>query len=161
MNKQNNILFSTFNYVIIATSGFLLLISWLYVIIEYPNLPKTIAVHFDAAGNPNGYNDKYTIWLAPIIFTALSIGFIFGAKNPKLLDFSNKIKNLQDEIFQSKILLFSSLLLSSILCIIVFSMVKTSTNKTANMSWILPTLLIFIGSYLIALFYYYLKILKK
>jgi len=161
MNKQNNILFSTFDYIIIATSGFLLLFSWLYVIIEYPNLPERIAVHFDAAGNPNGHNKKHAIWLSPIIFTALTVGLIFGAKNPKLLDFSNKIKNLQDEISQSKILLFSSLLLSSILCIIVFSMIKTSTNKTINMSWILPSLLTFIGIYLSVIFYYYLKTLKK
>ncbi len=161
MNKKNNIQFNTFDYILIAICALLLIISWLYVLINYAYLPEIIAIHFNGSGEPDGFGKKTTIWLAPIIFTSLSVGFIFAAKNPKLLDISNKIKTIKDEIAQSKTLLFTSILLSSILCFIVFSMINTSIHPSDTAHWILPTILTITGVYLIIVIYYFITSKKK
>lgn len=157
MSKNTTLEFSTLDYMVITLTLLLLLSSWVYIIANYANLPETIAVHFDGKGQPNGYNSKSSIWIAPILFTALAIGFMLGAKNPKLLDISNKITNKKEEIASSKILLLSSLLLSVILVIIVFSMIHTSLHKNATTNWIVPSLVISIGMFFVAYIYIYLK----
>ena len=160
MKKLNNIQFNTVDYIIIATISMLLLSSWLYIIIEYKNLPETIAVHFDGSGNPNGYNDKSTIWLAPIIFTILSIALIFGAKYPEQINFPHKELTEKEKIASSKTVLFSSLLLSSILILITHSMIRTSidiNNDNNPMVGVITVIICLTILFLIAMFYYHFK----
>lgn len=160
MKEKNNIAFNTVDYILIATILFLLIAAWCYVIIEYKNLPDTIATHFNGAGNPDGFSPKNSIWLAPTIFTALSVGLIFGAKNPQQLSFPYKKMSKKEKKSSSKVLLCSSLLLSSLLILILHSMIKTSINFTPNnnsMSWVLKAIFSLLGGFIIVVAYYQLK----
>lgn len=160
MEKRDSIQFHTIDYVIIAATLFLLICTWCYVIIEYGNLPETIAVHFDGAGNPDGYNDKNSIWLAPILFSLLSIGLIIGAKYPEHINFPYKKLSEKDKKKGSKTALLSSLLLSTILVLIVHSMIKTSIGFNAEnnpMYWVVPVIICLVVAYLAVLFYYQFK----
>ncbi len=161
MNNQFHIQFKTTDYIIIGLSVFLLLTTWLYVIVSYPDLPDTIAVHFDGAGNPNGYNNKKSIWLAPIMMTLLSAFMFVGAKKPQQFDLSNKIKNQEDAIKSSLLLLFSGLLLSSLAFLIAHSMIATSINKDNNPKWVFPVVIVLIIVYVILALYVQFKPSKK
>lgn len=156
MNKSN-INFSYSDYVIIVSSILAILFSWLYTILYYFDMPETIVTHFDATGQPDGYGPKASIWIPLILFTFLSIFFIYSAKKPKSLDFSNKLKTNKDELYNSKVLLYSTLLLSSILIIIVYTMIQVTLNNSISTSWVTPTLITIIIIYLIILFYYQIQ----
>jgi len=158
MNTQEKHSFSTFDFAIILLTLGLLLGAWVYTGFHYVSLPEKIAVHFDGSGNPDGYGNKLTIWLAPIIFTALSIGFIIGAKNPKKF-FSYHLKKYtpKEILVNQKIILLSALLLSYILNIIVYSMVVASQNPLVSTSWIPYSIFIALGIFLSIIAFYHFK----
>lgn len=47
---------------------------WLVPLAAMSSLPEQIPIHFDFAGNPDGYGSRATVWLTPIIATFL--GFL-------------------------------------------------------------------------------------
>jgi len=161
MTNKFSIQFKTSDYIIIGLAIFLLLTTWLYAIVAYPNLPETIAVHFDGAGNPNGYNSKSSLWLMPIVFSALTILMFYGAKNPIKFDFSKKIKTQEEALISRKLLLLSGLLLSSLSLLIAHSMIATSLDKAANPKWVMKVVIGLIILYVIAAFYLQFKLSKK
>lgn len=161
MSLEENTNFKTTDYILIAIISFLLIITWCYVIIYYKYLPETIAVHFDVNGQPNGYNSKNSIWLAPILFTLLSIGCVFGAKYPQKVTFPYRKLNFVEKKATSKIMIFSAILLNSILLIICLSMIKVSLEKNFATKWILPSIIILTLLYLVVIIYYQLKIKRK
>lgn len=161
MSKNNNIQFSSLDYILIATIAFLLIASWMFVIINYNNLPDVIATHFDGFGKPNGYGSKNTIWLIPIIFTLLSTGFILGSKHQNLINFPKRELSLQEKNSNLKVMLFTALLLAIITPFIVYSMTQASLVKNFEMPWILPVILGIVIVYLIAVFYQKFKTPKS
>jgi len=61
-------------------------------ILYYSSLPETIPTHYGANGKADGFGDKSTIWLLPIIGVITYIGIILSnigiiamSKNPNLL----------------------------------------------------------------------------
>ncbi len=54
-----------------ATAIAVLITHWIMVIVAFSNLPETIPIHFDAAGNPDGFGKKPAIFFLPIIATKL------------------------------------------------------------------------------------------
>jgi uncharacterized membrane protein len=161
MVKKESLKFNTIDYIIISLVLFLLIYTWCIIIIAYPNLPETIATHFDGSGNPDNYSSKTAIWLAPSIFTVLCIGFIFSAKYPEQLSFTKKKISEKEKKVHSKKGLFASLLCSSLLLLITHSMIKTSIDKHDNpMFWIIPAVFVLITLFLASIFYYKYKYLK-
>jgi uncharacterized membrane protein len=161
MVKKENLKFNPIDCLIISIVLFLLIYTWCVVIIAYPNLPETIAIHFDGSGNPDDYSSKGGIWLAPSIFTILCIGFIFSAKYPEQLSFTKKKISEREKKAHSKKGLFASLLCSSLLILITHSIIKTSIDKKDNpMFWIIPTIFALITLFLASIFYYKYKYLK-
>ena len=77
----------------------LLLLVWLYIIMEYPLLPKIIASHFNASGQPDGYGNKVFILFLPALSTAMYIGLFILNKYPHLHNYmvniteANALKN--------------------------------------------------------------------
>lgn len=59
----------------------------------YPQLPETIATHFDSQGNANGYGPKTTIFLLGLLPPALCLLFWFLPKiDPKYQNYSKHEK---------------------------------------------------------------------
>jgi len=161
MATKGSIQFSSLDYVIISVALFLLIYNWCIISIEYSNLPETIAVHFDSAGNPDGFGSKNSIWLAPSFFTVLCLGLIVSAKYPEQLNFTKKKISEKEKKISSKKGIFASLLCSSILILITHSMIKTSISNDDNpMFWIIPTVFGLIVLFLASIFYYKHKYLK-
>jgi uncharacterized membrane protein len=55
--------------VLYATTGAVVVLTWLLSFYFYPALPDRIAIHFDVSGKPNGWGSKRTIFAAPAIMT--------------------------------------------------------------------------------------------
>jgi uncharacterized membrane protein len=45
-----------------------------YLLYIYPQLPNTVALHFDAKGDPNGWGPKSEVWLVVLLLAGLSLG---------------------------------------------------------------------------------------
>lgn len=157
MKNLNNISFSIFDTFIIFTSLVLLLVSWIYIIIYYNELPETIAIHFNGAGEADDYANKTAIWFAPTLFTILTFLMLYGAKNPKKIDVSEKISTEKQAKTSSKTLLFTALFLPFVLIMIVYSIVNASIPNPKNYKWVFPTLLIGIAFFLVMVFIINLK----
>lgn len=161
MSKKGSFQFSTLDHIIISVVLFLLIYTWCIISIAYSNLPEIIAVHFDGAGDPDGYGSKNSIWLAPSFFTVLCLGLIICAKYPEELTFNKKKISEEEKKKNSKKVLFGSLLCSSVLILITHSMIKTSINKDDNpMFWIIPSVFGLIILFLASIYYYKYNYLK-
>lgn len=57
-----------------------------YALFLYLVLPETIAIHFDAAGNPDGYGSKSTVFILPGIYLLLQFLMSVMAQTPELLN---------------------------------------------------------------------------
>ena len=66
----------------IAVMG--LLIGIYLTIQALPNLPTTIPIHFDAAGNADGFGSKAMIWLLPAIGVVMVPAMLFLRRFPWL-----------------------------------------------------------------------------
>lgn len=56
-----------------ATAIALVIIMWAMVVFSYSALPETIATHFNASGEADGYGSKATIFIMPAVGTATFI----------------------------------------------------------------------------------------
>jgi len=57
----------------------------IYLAIQaWPNLPTTIPIHFDAAGNADGFGSKAMIWLLPAIGVVMVPAMLFLRRFPWL-----------------------------------------------------------------------------
>lgn len=153
MSKNNNIQFSILDYILIATIAFILISSWIYVIINYNNLPNIIATHFDELGKPNGYGNKNNIWVVIIIFSLLSIGAILESKHQRFINILKRNTSLSEEESNLKIMLYTAILLASISSLIIYSMIQASLVKNFEMPLIVPIIISLVIFYLIAVFY--------
>lgn len=159
MNKTDKI--NALDYFLTIIIIVFLVLSWMYAYSEYSNLPERIVVHFDIQGNPDGYNSKQSIWTAPIIFTLLSLGCIFGTFYPDKIQFPKRELSVLERIATKKIMFFSGILLSTLLLNIVYSMITTSLNNTKMSGYTILIIGVLLVTYLILVFYYKNKYLKK
>ena len=161
MNHNKNTFFSKLDWLLIAIIVVLLLYSWGYLVLWYPLLPETIAIHFDALGKPNGYSSKENIWFAPLLFTLLSVAFIFGTKHQEAITFPKRKIGSIERKFNLKMMLYTALFLATLCPIIVFTMIKASVIKNLEMPWIMPMIIAIVLLYLPVILFYKFKTLKK
>jgi uncharacterized membrane protein len=157
-HKDNH--FSNLDWALIAINSVLLLFSWAYLIAWYPSLPEIIAVHFDVLGKPNGYSSKENIWIAPILFTLLSVAFIFGAKYQKAITYPKRKIGKLERISNLKMMLFTALLLAILCPVIIYTMIEASIIENFEMPWIMPIIMGIVLLYLPVVLHYKFKTLK-
>lgn len=54
-----------------ALSGGILVAAWLYAAYAIPLLPARVPTHFDLAGQPNAFGSPASLWILPVLTTAL------------------------------------------------------------------------------------------
>ncbi|MBU4539405.1 MAG: DUF1648 domain-containing protein [Weeksellaceae bacterium] len=74
----------------------ILVFTWIFTVLNFGNLPETIPVHYDFAGNPDGFGSKHTLWLLNGLMTAMFLFLFYVSKKP---DFPllNIPQNLKDD----------------------------------------------------------------
>jgi uncharacterized membrane protein len=112
----------------------------------YSDLPKTIPIHFDINGKPNGYGDKTTLWFLVLFLSALSAGIYLLIKNLPKID-PKKTAGQSPELYQ-KIAITLVIFLCAINITIVYASVNGSFNLNNILLPLLGLLFLVLGNYM-------------
>lgn len=120
----------------------LLIILIAYTFMAYSNLPETIATHFNASGEANGFSNKNSIWWIPGISLLLFVGLFVINKYPHMHNYmvniteENALKNYR---FSSRIVRFVNCLTIILFAFIQYTIITSSKGESAQLgSWFLP-----------------------
>ncbi len=84
-----------------AVNAILLVAMWAFALWAYDRLPDPIPIHFDAAGDPNGWADKsYASWLLvpgcalgmTAVTYACALLAVLARTNPRLINFPGRYR---------------------------------------------------------------------
>lgn len=121
----------------------------IYIASVWSSLPSTIPTHFNAAGNPDGWGGKGSIWFLPVLSTFLFILFLFLSRVPHLHNYPMEIteENAEKMYRSSKNLLaVTGFEVCFFLAIAVWGIVQTAFGKDGLGWWYVPLLLIVLFS---------------
>lgn len=122
------------------------LVSWSVAFINYARLPDIIPIHFDGAGNANGFGSKLTIFLMPMIATVLIFGINQLAKYPHIFNYPQPVTDENRErLYKSgvKTLYVVNAITGLILLLAVVSTIDAAQKVDNKMSgWVLPLIII-------------------
>lgn len=76
----------------------IILFMWVQTFLEFPNLPDTIASHFNAKGEADGFSNKGYLWIIPALALAMYIGLFFLNRYPHLHNYMVNIT--EDNAFE-------------------------------------------------------------
>lgn len=153
-----NIELTQWDKIIEIISWLILIALWTLVLFNYPELPPTIPIHFNASGQADSYGSKSTIFLLPVIGTVISIGMSILGKFPHVFNYpltitsENAIKQYTGAV---RLLRFLRLAIGLVFFAIVLSIYLTSTGKASGLGkWFLPLTL---ALFFIPIIYYFIR----
>ncbi len=156
--------FETVDVIIEGVSITLLILMWCYCIINYMELPETIPTHFNAAGEPDAYGSKHTIWIIPLIATVLYIGMFIINKYPHIHNYmvniteDNALKNYR---FSTRTLRIVNFLCVLLMTYITYMIIESAFGKQFNLgTWFVPVV-IGVSVVLPIILFVYMKKLNK
>ncbi len=118
--------------------GLLLFLVLLFLMaITYNFLPQTIAVHFNSAGEPNGWSSKFTFVIGyagfGLVYLAILYLIVYAGKKYPMLVHSGKMKIGRDTVFKSALLAMNLVMLILIITYIAILLYNTSSSKNSNL----------------------------
>ena len=140
---------------------FVLILFWIITVLNYSKIPGTIPTHFDFAGKPDGFGDKSTIFILPVLTSILFIGMTILNRFPHIFNYPSNITNQNAErqyIIATKLIRYLKLIV-----VLAFSSIGLMTSLTANNKlsglgiWFLP---LFMGIIIIPIIYAIKKLFK-
>ena len=156
--------FETVDIIIEFISITLLILMWVYCIVNYMELPDTIATHFNGAGEPDGYGSRQTVWIIPIIATVMYIGFFILNKYPHMHNYmvniteENALKNYK---FSTRIVRVVNFLCVLLMTYITYMIVESAFGKQFNLgTWFVP-LVIGVSIILPIIMFVYMRKMNK
>lgn len=69
----------------------LLIFIWVFTIVSYVKLPDIVPIHFDASGRPNGFGNKWTLFILPLLASILYAGISYLNKYPWVFNYMVQI----------------------------------------------------------------------
>lgn len=144
-------------------SLFLVLIIILIPVWYYDSLPTNIPTHFGLSGEADVFMDKISIWILPVVVTAIYIGLWFLSRNPHVLNYPQKITS-ENVDYQyhlgSKFIRSLNLLILLGLCYLEWAIVQTAFGYQKGLSvFYLPVFLVVVIG--VCAVYLYLAFRKK
>lgn len=137
--------FETVDVIIEFISITLLILMWVYCIVNYMELPDTIATHFNRAGEPDDFGSKQTVWIIPIIATVMYIGLFMLNKYPHMHNYmvniteENALKNYK---FSTRIVRVVNFLCVMLMTYITYMIVESAFGKQFNLgTWFVPVVI--------------------
>lgn len=142
----------------------LLLLTCIYAIVQYSNLPETIPTHFNAAGEADDFGHKSSIFFIPAIGIALYLLLFILNKYPHMHNYmvniteENALKNYR---FSTRILRFVNVFCVALMAYITFVIIKSSEGEKFSIGkWFLHVV-IGISAILPIILIVYMKKLNK
>jgi len=147
---------------IIEVTGYVMLAAmWCLVVYFYNNSPDTVPIHFNLAGEADGYGSRKTMFITPVLCTFIFFVLTQVSKFPETFNYPVTIT---PENAKTQYTIATRLMRSmKIAVIIVFGITDVHTYFTATETsatiggWLLPVLLAFV---FIPMVYYYVKSLN-
>ena len=118
-----------FDNVINALSLLVLAAFWIYILVNYNKLPEVIAIHFNGSGVADGFGEKWTIIITPILATVFFIGLTFLGRFPKL--FSHPITSSKENSKIQQNIAKRMLGILKLVIIIIFFIIEYKTIQIA------------------------------
>ncbi|HMU10006.1 MAG TPA: DUF1648 domain-containing protein [Ferruginibacter sp.] len=124
------------------TSKIFLVVMWGLTLYTFLNLPITIPTHFNASGQADGYGNKLTLLILPVLATIIYLGLTQLNKYPHIFNYVTKIteNNAQKQyIIATRMLRFLKLAILIIFSLIILFTYLTTTGVTNGLGfWFLP-----------------------
>jgi len=114
----------------------ILILMLIHTIIEYPNLPDTIASHFNAKGKADGFSDKAFLWFIPCLSIGMYAVLFFLNKYPHLHNYMVNITEenaLKQYTFSTKVLRVVNFLIVLIFGYINFKIIEGAKNGNSDL----------------------------
>jgi uncharacterized membrane protein len=116
---------------IIEVAGFSFLVVLIALpLIWYNKLPETIPVHFNAAGEPDGYGGRATLWILPVTGFFMWLLLTVIEAFPQIYNFPVKITP-ENIVTQYRMATRLIRILKAVI-LIIFSFISFQTIKTAT-----------------------------
>jgi uncharacterized membrane protein len=120
-------------------------LSFLVLVVSYEALPSTIPHHYNKKGEADGFGDKATIWLLPVLNLCLYVLLTAAGRYPHLFNFPYKITrdNIQRQ-YQNSILMLRviKLIITINFFYLVYATVQNGLGKMQGIgSFFLPVFL--------------------
>ena len=119
-----------------ALSALFIILLVVYPIYYFNELPDVIPVHFNFAGNPDGYSQKSSMWILPGIGVILSILLLVMSRFPHLHNYSLKIteENAERQYrLSSKLMRIVNLIISGGFLYISYRTIQISLNQAGGL----------------------------
>lgn len=125
---------------------FALMLLWAFTIYAFKQLPEIVPIHFDGAGKPDGYGTKWTMFILPLITTALFFGITAINKHPHIFNYTTTIteENAEQQYrMATRLLRFTNLGVVLIFLAIEFSTYRTGLGKSDGLEpWFFPMVIV-------------------
>ncbi len=131
----------TISFVLKVISFVVLILIWIFTMVNFKNLPETIPIHYNIYVTPDGFGPKSTIWFETTLTTALFLFLMYVSKKPNfpLLNIPQNIKKkpVLTEFIVSILLLIIMLIFADI----NYESIQNALGKTKGISSIIHYLL--------------------
>ncbi len=144
------------------------IIGWLFIVIiwtlvmkSYYLLPNTIPIHYNGIGKTDGFGNKSTIFILPVIATIVFIGLSILNQFPHVFNYPTPVTSFNAMKLYTdatKMIRFLKLNIVLVFGIIIFKTIKNAYGQTDGFGiWFLPIIL---GLIYIPILYFLIKMSK-
>ncbi|PZX52059.1 DUF1648 domain-containing protein [Algoriphagus chordae] len=133
--------------IVLEILGWLAILAiWGLVIAKYSSLPDSIPTHFNAAGQPDSFGGKATLFVLPIMGTLTFLGLTFLNMFPEIFNYPTDITaaNASAQYLNStRMMRYLKMILVVIFGLIVFNKIQIATELKSEMGiWFIPVSLL-------------------
>lgn len=125
---------------VLAWIAFLLI--WILTILNYFSLPDTIPIHFNASGHADGYGNKSTFFILPVIGTLIFILLSVLNKYPHIFNYPVNIteENAYRQYSNAtRLVRYIKFSVEFTFLVIVWGIIQTAHGKSGGLGvWQLP-----------------------
>ena len=138
-----------------------LLVGVYLVIQSWPNLPTTIPIHFDAAGNADGFGPKGWVWLLPAIEVVIVPAMLFLRRFPWLSNVPFEITE-ENALYQysliNRLLSLLACFVSLLFLLLVYDTISIAFGGSSLLGWLFIP--IFLTGLMGPIIWYFIAALK-
>ena len=137
------------------------LMTWVLIITNYFKLPDIIPMHYNYAGQADGFGNKETILILPIVATILFIGMTMLNKYPHLFNYPKEITEnnaLKQYTIATRLIRCLKFAIVLIFGFIVFVSIRDASGLSSGLSALFLPLTI--GLITVPLVYFITKLYK-
>ncbi|WP_298651971.1 DUF1648 domain-containing protein [uncultured Proteiniphilum sp.] len=135
---------------------------WVLTLMNYEKLPEQIPIHYNGAGEADGFGDRSHILTLPIVSTLFFIGLTILNKYPRIFNYFTPIT--EENAFRQYSNATRMIRLLKLLFVVVFGLIVFRTIQHVNETvdglgvWFLP---LTIGLFFIPVAYYLINSIRQ